>query len=509
MKKNVNLLVTVLCALVFTLLFYKNSLGLNLLFFELIIIAWLYASKQFSIKSFNVGFVFSGVLLTALMTIIHHSTLSYTINFTLFILFVGVIAAPEIRSLLRSFEVSLSSFFSSFGLFKNEIVGARFGTKATKFNLWRKRIFIIPLLIIAAFAGIYSWANPKFGAIVQSVITAFEDFYEYLFSNFNFALLFVFLLGFIVSIFVIYRSRKNHIVRKDLASSDQLTRVRLKFTGNTSILGLVNEYKSALFLFASLNVLLLGLNVMDINYVWINFKWEGQYLKDFVHQGTYVLIGAILLSIVLVLYYFRKNLNFYRSNHWLKRLTVVWIFQNLILAVSVAIRNWHYIQYYSLAYKRIAVVFFLVLTIYGLYTVYSKVRLTKSNYYLLRKNFMALITVLVLSTTVNWDRVIAKYNFSHAENAFVHLDFLANLSNSALPLLDKKQSDLEGIQIYQEVSFFKSMSISSSGRYHELYMTTEAYLKKIEFRKKRFKEIWERKNLLEWNYAEWRAYKEL
>ena len=510
MKKNLNLLVTVLCAFIFTLLFYKNTLGLNLLFFELAVLSWLYLSKQFRIKSFNIGFILSGVLLTSLMTVIHHSTLSYTINFFLFILFIGVIAAPEIRSLLRSFELTFYSFFSSFAMIKNEIVGSSFGSKHTKFKIWRKRIFLIPLLIIFIFAGIYSWANPKFGAVVQSIIDALEDFFEYLFSNFNFALLFVFLLGFIVSLFVIYRSKKDRIVSDDLASSDQLTRVRLKSNGNKSVLGLVNEYKSALFLFTSLNVLLLGLNVMDINYVWINFKWEGQYLKEFVHEGTYVLIIAILLSIVLVLYFFRKNLNFYLKNQWLKRLTILWIFQNLILTVSVAIRNWHYIQYYSLAYKRIAIVFFLILTIYGLYTVYSKVRLTKSNYYLLRKNFIALTTVLVISTTVNWDRIIARYNFSHAENSFVHLDFLASLSNSALPLLDKKRSDLEGIQTYQEISFFKSMGISgSSKRYHQLYMNAETFMNAIELRKKYFKKDWESKNLLEWNYAEWRAYKEL
>lgn len=510
MKKNVNLLVTALSAVIFTLLFYQNALGLNLLFFELLILAWLYFSKQFRLKTFNVGFTFLGVLITSLMTVIHHSTLSYVINFFVFILFIGVVTAPEIRSLLRSFQQSFASFSSSFVLLKNEIVGTKISSKSTRFKILRKRIFIVPVLIIAVFAGIYSWANPKFGAIFESLIEAINGFYEYIFSNFNFALLFVFLLGLLISLFVVYRSKRDRIVHADLASSDELKRVRQQSYGNISILALVNEYKSAVFLFASLNVLLLGLNVMDINYVWINFEWEGQYLKEFVHQGTYVLIFAILLSIVLVLYFFRRNLNFYQKNKWLKRLTVIWIFQNLILTVSVAIRNWHYIQYYSLAYKRIAIVFFLILTIYGLYTVYSKVRFTKSNYYLIRKNFLALIAVLVVSTTVNWDRVIAHYNFSRAKNSFVHLDFLAGLSNSALPLLDQNESDLEGIQQYQEASFFKKIDFgSSSSRYRDLYMSTKEYLREIEFRKQDFKKRWKKKNLLEWNYAEWRAYNDL
>ncbi|MDG1331632.1 MAG: DUF4173 domain-containing protein [Crocinitomicaceae bacterium] len=510
MKKNVNLLFAALFAVVFTLLFYNNALGINLLLFEVLALGWLYNSTRFSLKTFNVGFSFSGVLITSLMTVIHYSALSYTVNFFVFILFIGVVTAPEIRSLLRSLQLSVSNFSSSFSLFKNEIVGTSIRSKSTKFKLLRKRIFIIPLIIILLFAGIYGWANPKLGAIFQSIVDAVSDFFVSVFSDFNFALLFVFLFGVLIALFVVYRSKKRRILEKDEASSDELKRVRSTPMRNTLMLALINEYKSALFLFASLNVLLLGLNVMDINYVWINFEWEGQYLKEFVHEGTYVLIFAILLSIVLVLYFFRRNLNFYPKNKWLKRMTVIWIFQNLILTVSVAIRNWHYIQYYSLAYKRIAIVFFLILTIYGLYTVYTKVRFTKSNYYLIRRNFLALIAVLVISTTVNWDRVIAQYNFSRAKDSFVHLDFLADLSNSALPLLDQKESDLEGIQQYQEASFFKAIDLgSSSSRYHKLYMSTKEYIREIEFRKRSFRQSWKKKNWLEWNYAEWRAYNDL
>jgi len=509
MKKYSNLLTVLVSALVFTALFYKNALGLNLLFFELGILGWIHVFNQVRLKEFNVKLVFAGVIFTLLMTVIHHSLLSFTVNFFMFILYIGVITAPEIRSLVRSFQQSFHGFFFSFSGFKREIASTSVNSKRTKFKLLRKQIFLIPLVIICVFAGIYSWANPKFGAIMQSFLNGVEDFFVTVFSNINFSLFFVFVLGLVVAVTVFYRSKSERIVEEDMKATDVLYRNR-KRAGANGMLALVNEYKSALFLFVSLNVLLFGLNIIDVNYVWLNFQWEGQYLKEFVHEGTYVLIFAILLSIVLVLYFFRRNLNFYKKNVWLKRLAVIWIFQNLILTVSVAIRNWHYIQYYSLAYKRIGVVFFLILTIYGLYTVFLKVRATKSNYYLLRTNFMALIIVLTLSTSVNWDRVIARYNFSHSENAFVHLDFLSNLSNSALPLLDKKEVDLEGIQIYQEASFFKSMDFSSSsGRYRRLYMSSKSYVKKIKSRKKRFKKSWKKKNWLEWNYAEWKAYQDI
>src|SRR5690606_12977260 len=106
------------------------------------------------------------------------------------------------------------------------------------------------------------------------------------------------------------------------------------------------EYRSAVLLFFGLNGLLAFLNFMDIYWVWFNFKWEGQFLKDFVHQGTYMLILSIVISIGLVIYYFRRNLNFFQRNRRLKYLTYLWLGQNALLAVSVFIRNGYYISYY-------------------------------------------------------------------------------------------------------------------------------------------------------------------
>ena len=61
----------------------------------------------------------------------------------------------------------------------------------------------------------------------------------------------------------------------------------------------------------------------------------------------------------------------------------------------------------------------------------------------------------------------------------------------------------------REAKKYYSMISGSSTKYRQLYMSTEAYLNAIEYRKSRFKQIWESKNLLEWNYAEWRDYSEL
>ena len=126
----------------------------------------------------------------------------------------------------------------------------------------------------------------------------------------------------------------------------------------------------ALIVFTLLNLLLLVVNVLDINWIWFDFEVPLEFsLKQFVHEGTYLLIFSILLSMMLVLYFFRSSLNFYPKKKALVVLGKIWIIQNMVLAFSVFIRNYHYIDYHGLAGKRIGVIAFfgydIVWTIYA------------------------------------------------------------------------------------------------------------------------------------------------
>lgn len=253
---------------------------------------------------------------------------------------------------------------------------------------------------------------------------------------------------------------------------------------------------------------------MDISYVWFNFKWEGQYLKDFVHQGTYLLLVSILVSMILVLYFFRKNLNFYQKNSLLKKLSYAWIFQNAILVFSVGIRNWYYIQYYALAYKRIAIVFFLLLCLFALFTVFFKISKVRSAYFMVRTNVNALIIVLVISSAFNWDRIIAQYNFSKSNSSFVHLNYLATLADSALPYLDHPLEKVQKMNQRQMERFSKGSMGSSDesslggsfSYYRRVYLDPLEYVNTINYRKAVFKQKWEAKSWLGWNLAEAEAY---
>ena len=500
-KENLSV---ILSGVVFTLLFYKQALGLNLLIYELVVIGYLYLSKQLTFKGLYPISLTLATLITCIFTVIHHSNLSFFVNFLVFTLFIGISTAPELKSVISAFKMaSVNLLWAPFKL-KESLVKESARSNKWSYRLRRSIIFIIPLMIIFGFVLIYSWSNPSFAGLINDFMSAVVDKLNLIFKHIDLWVLLVFLFGLIVGSFIFLRKRSEAILKRDQQSTDSLERRKTKKHMTFKMLALKNENRSALFLFFSLNCLLLILNVLDLNAVWINFEWNGQFLKQFVHEGTYLLLIAILLSIVLVLNYFRGNLNFYKKNKVLKILCYVWLAQNIFLTISVGLRNWYYIEHYALAYKRIAVMFFLLLTIYGLYSVIIKVAKRKTQSYLVRSNAFVWVLIFVSASAFNWDRIIARYNFNHAHSSFVHLNFLAELSDNALPYLDKSEHDLATIHSQQEDTFS-----SSSSFYSRIYLTPEQYHRIIESRKLQFKNKWKRKSVLSWNWAESNAYAEL
>jgi hypothetical protein len=501
-------------ALIFTFLFYKQALGINLLIYEFLILGVLFVDRSIQLKKTLHSLGFISVFLTVIFTVLHHSTLSFFVNFLCFFLFVGSLAAPEIRSIPYALMNSLSTLFISQGLFPKELSFKSKRTSRFSFKFRRLRIFLLPLVIILVFISIYSASNPKFGAYFSWLFDQLGQFITILFDYLEINAFLVLILGIMIGSFFFIRRKNQTAIERDNAHSDQLFRKKERKKSSFRLLSLVNEYRAAVFLFLSLNALLLFLNIMDISYVWFNFKWEGQYLKEFVHEGTFLLLVSILVSMVLVLYFFRKNLNFYQKNSLLKKLSYVWIFQNALLVVSVGIRNWYYIQYYALAYKRIAIVFFLLLGLFSLFTVFLKIAKVRSAYFMIRTNFNALLIVLVIASAFNWDRIIAQYNFSKANSSFVHLNYLSTLADSALPYLDHPLEKVRQMDQRQMERFSKSSDGSSDlsglngtfNYYKRVYLDPLEYVNTINYRKEVFKAKWEAKSWLGWNLAEAEAY---
>lgn len=499
-KKNKALLWVAISTIFFTLLFNNQWIGLNVLIFESLIFGILYFSKQINLKNKSIIFITLAYFLTALAVVFVNSTLAIFINMLICFIAIGILIFPEARSLTTTIQLSFYNIFTSQSNALYNISNINKDKKESSSKFRRIRIFLIPIVIIIIFLIIYSNSNPVFENILSNFIQSINKFLNNIFRYIDIDLSIVILLGLLSSNYIFFRNTDQHLENKDKAANDFLQRIRKRVSRQLNLNSLTNELKAAIFLLAILNIIILILNVIDIYWVWFNFSWDGALLKQFVHEGTYLLILSIIISIIIVLYYFRGNLNFYKNNIWLKRLSYAWIMQNAILAISVGIRNYWYIYYYSLAYKRIAVIVFLILTLYGLYTVYQKVKDKKSAFYLIRSNLRFTVLILVISSLFNWDTIIARYNFSQSYRAYVHFDFLASLSYKALPYLEKPLAELSAIEKRQNNTFPLTRG---------LYINAIEYKNRIEIKKTDFKKQWESKGILSWNYPEYKAYQKL
>ena len=98
-------------------------------------------------------------------------------------------------------------------------------------------------------------------------------------------------------------------------------------------------------------------------------------------------------------------------------------------------RNYYYIMHMGIAYKRIGLFVFALLVFAGLLSVFIKIRQVKTGYYLVKFNATIAFAVLVISTLVQWDVVIARFNLQRKDVIPVDVSFLLTLSDHALPVL--------------------------------------------------------------------------
>ena len=198
---------------------------------------------------------------------------------------------------------------------------------------------------------------------------------------------------------------------------------------------------------------------------------------------------------LLLLFFFRGNLNFYKKNKWLRYGAYLWIFQNSFLVFSVFNRDYYYISHYGLAYKRIGLLFFLAMVLAGLVTVFLKIYYTKTIYFLLRINAWAGIILLVFASAINWDETIAQYNLARKSTIPLDVPFLLSLSDKTLPLLQKNEDVLE-----------KDSSIDDRYYYNGSFHNAVDF---FEYRKKDFLDRQSNYTWLSWNVADAYVKKEL
>ena len=494
-------------AVLFNIIFWQEKLAVNALLFDAFVL-WsvFYLYPAAFTKPAMKWLLFAHVV--ALATVIVHNTLLSKMAFSVTLLLVVVFT----QYLHRSVWYAAASAAGNYVLFIFSFLENIQQVKTTGIRSLgiRKalRFLIIPLMIAGVFFLLYAVSNAVFQDVIKDMGIAVENFFARFFDWFSWQRFGFLLLGLFVTGGLLMKSNNNQFSEKDFTQHNDMWRrkndlikwkqsamfdVLSLFMGRfaNGIMALRNENTVGIISLFMLNVLLLFINAIDIVYVWFGFTYTPNLnLKDYVHEGTGMLIFSIVLAMLVLLFFFRGNLNFYKKNKWLRYGAYGWILQNAVLVISVLLRDYYYIQHMGLAYKRIGVLVFLTMVLMGLITVFIKIHQKKTAYYLLRVNGWFAIVLLVAASCVHWDETIASYNLARKNTIPVDVKFLLTLSDKALPLLEQNPDVLDN----------KADTIKGEGGY--LYRSVLTPRQLFEERKKNFTEEQQKLSWLSWNHAD-------
>ena len=494
-------------AVFFNIIFWEEKLGLNAMLFDLFIIgAIFHLYPEAKSKAMVVSLLILHVGSLS-MLLLHNSGISKA-AFCITL----VLLASFAEYIHRSPWYAGGSFLLNLGLLPASLAekwrSSEFRNTNRKPFQKMLRFSVFPLLLLVVFFLIYQLSNSVFAALVNDLGLQFERFFANFFSWFSLGRLVFLAAGFYLVGAILIKTRVNYFSAKDASSTNNLERKKMPATKTKheavydilagvlgrfgrGIMALKNVNTIGIVSLLLLNLQLLVVNVIDIRYIWFDFNFSRDAnIYKMVHEGTELLIISIVLAMMLLIFLFQGNLNFYKRNKWLKFGAYAWIFQNIILVISVLLRDYYYIEFFGLAYKRIGVLFFLFAVLTGLTTVFIKIYFKKSNYFLFRVNAWACIFMLVISSSVNWDPVIAAYNFNHNDKVPVDLEFIFRLSDKALPVIDRNAAVLQ----QREKQHAKKLDWRGE--------CTNCYTEMLKTRQEEFLQKQQQYSWLSWNYAD-------
>ena len=493
LKKSLPFAFLALFVLLFNLFFWREKVALNLVLFGVLAGAAILFMHKGAISRTTVRITAAGTLLAGLFVLLYATDIARTAFILSFATFIGFVYSPQMRSVPFAFLGGIGNFFAGwFGLVTAMDQALQKREKRKKWRLGRAiAIGVVPVFLLTLFAGLFAGANPRFGKVFQVITVDALDWFLGIFDHLEPVRILFFGFSLLVCVGILFHYRFKRMENFDAHAKQTLHRRRKQRAFPFRMNALRQEHKIALLTVVSINVLALVNNVIDINWIWFNFELEPDFnLKQFVHEGTYLLIASILLSMGVMFYFFRGNLNFLHNNKTLRIASYVWIVQNFIMVISVFLRNYHYIDTHGLAYKRIGVIFFLALTIFGLVTLFLKIRQRKTFYHVVKVNAWATYAVLLLLAMVNWDGFITSYNFKHHAAEGVDIEFHLSMSDKVLPFLDENRA------------LFEESMVSDNGWLFEEY---EAAGTQLDYKIEWFKSKMENRSWLSWNLADARA----
>ncbi len=249
-------------------------------------------------------------------------------------------------------------------------------------------VFIITSLIVICFLLLYSNGNPIVSEFLSKIDVSFIEFGFVIKMGIMFLLLFG---------LVNYKTNEKILIWNKIS-------LNLTKTGFTHKVG--QEYQIVYSSFWIVSGLLFLINIMDLFVVFSGKLPQNITYSKYIHQGFNTFVFTLSLSIGLIIYFFRGQINFHKNIKALRKVSCLWIFQNLILVFITTYKNFMYVETYGLTYKRIFVFVCLIFVFVGLLLSFDKVKRIATNWSYFNKLSRHAFFLLILLSMIPFDLLI-------------------------------------------------------------------------------------------------------
>lgn len=286
--------------------------------------------------------------------------------------------------------------------------------------------WIVPLGVGAVFAALFASANP----LTERLLRMIDLRYVLDHVNIPRTLFWMLVIGAVWPLVHIRtRRRFRRTILADPTASPVLKDIDALF-GQAAIL-------RSLILF---NILFSAQTVMDFAYLWGGVALpDGMTHAAYAHRGAWPLIFTALLAAGFVLVAMRRG-GPAETSRLIEPLVLLWIGQNVVLVLSAILRLDLYVAAYSLTYLRVAAFIWMGLVGCGLMLIVARIRLRRSNGWLLQMNAAALAVTLYACCFIDFPDLIARYNL--ASNLVgegtrgMDVSYIEGLGPAAIPAVD-------------------------------------------------------------------------
>lgn len=439
------------CTAVFILLFYNQSVGINISIFGVVLTLLIsyFFQEKFVDRSHLV------LVVTSILSCFAFAWYGDAASFfalALSILFLQFKTQNGELKMIQVFPLIVLNGFTTVGrifIFKQWLPERKIHNDFAKKLI---AFVLIPIIFLGLFFIVYSFGSDHF----SSLFTDYE-------LDINFPqLIAMCILGFYISFsFWNYWVPDTCYEYNPKLSNDFSNISEIKNQSTFSFLDLDFERKSGAITLFLLNIMLLVF-IATYNYEQFFEAVEKTNLSSDTHERVNAVIFSILMAVGVILFYFKGGFNFDEKASSLKMLAKVWLGLNVILIISAIIKNSEYVSFYGLTYKRLGVYAFLILAIIGLVVSFQKISKQKTNAFLFNQMLWYFYGTILLCSYVNWGGLITNYNIS--VNKGVEPVFLSGLNfNDEARREYFKKNNLDGkyaesvreemIWNYQDASF--------------------------------------------------------